>query len=147
MVVLSLLLLKESASHANAPSPLLLAEEGQTKYTIVIGQDPDYGEKLASKELAHFLNQMPGADFPVKHDNTPATEFEIVVGQTNRKHGEQIPEELKTDNWEGFTILREDSKLFILGNIPRGTLYGVYDLLDVELGIRFLTAEVTHVPK
>jgi len=147
MVVLSLLLLKESPSHADAPSPLLLAEEGQTKYTIVIGQDPDYGEKLASKELAHFLNQMTGADFSVKHDNTPATEFEIVVGQTNRKRGEQIPEELKTDNWEGFTILREDSKLFILGNIPRGTLYGVYDLLDVELGIRFLTAEVTHVPK
>ena len=33
-----------------------------------------------------------------------------------------------------------------MGNIPRGTLYGVYDFLDVELGVRFLTAEVTHVP-
>ena len=33
-----------------------------------------------------------------------------------------------------------------MGNIPRGTLYGVYDFLHEELGCRFLAPEVNHVP-
>ena len=59
---------------------------------------------------------------------------------------EDLPESLRTDNWEGFTLFRDRAKLYIMGNIPRGTLYGVYDFLDVELGVRFLTAEANHVP-
>lgn len=135
-----------ATGRADEVSPLVLAQDGQTKYEIVIGQDAGYGENLAAKELAYFLRQLTGAEFQIKRDNSPPSDFEIVLGDTNRKRKDQIPEEFKTDNWEGFTILREGSKIFILGNIPRATLYGVYDLLDVELGVRFLTAEVNHVP-
>ncbi len=135
------------AATADGSAPLVLADSGRAKFDIVIGAKADYGEDLAAKELAHFLWSMTGAEFPIKSDSEPATEFEIVIGNTNRKARVQIPAHLRTDNWEGFTILREGSKLYIMGNIPRGTLYGVYDLLDVELGVRFLTAEVTHVPR
>ena len=131
---------------APASSPLILADSGRTQYRIVIADDADYGETLAAKELAHFLLRMTGVEFPVGRDKSPVSDFEIVLGSTNRKSLEDIPKDLRTDNWEGFTILREDAKLYIMGNIPRGTLYGVYDFLDVELGVRFLTAEVTHVP-
>jgi hypothetical protein len=89
---------------------------------------------------------MTGAAFPVKRDDAPATDFEIVLGNTNRKRLQDIPEDLRTDNWEGFTLLREGTKLHIMGNIPRGTLYGVYDFLDLELGVRFLADQVNHVP-
>ena len=135
-----------SVACADASVPLLLADNGRTHYQIVIGNDADYGEDLAAKELGHFLWRITGAEFPVVGDSGPPTDFEIVLGNTNRKSPEDIPRELKTDNWEGFTILREGESLYIMGNIPRGTLYGVYDFLDVELGVRFLTAEVTHVP-
>ncbi len=128
-------------------SPLVLAENGQTKYQIVIGRSADFGEDLAAKELALFLEQITGAPFPVKRDDEAPSDFEIVLGDTIRKRARDIPEDLRTDNWEGFALIREGAKLFIMGNIPRGTLYGVYDFLDVELGVRFLAAEVNHVPK
>ena len=135
------------AATADGSAPLVLADSGRAKFDIVIGANAEYGEDLAAKELAHFLWAMTGAQFPIKRDSERATDFQIVIGNTNRKTLDQIPAHLRTDNWEGFTILREGSKLYIMGNIPRGTVYGVYDFLDVELGVRFLTAEVTHVPR
>ncbi len=127
--------------------PLVLAENGQTKYRIVIGKDATYGEELAADELAFFLEQITGAGFPIERDDEPESRFEIVLGDTTRKSMEDIPDDLRTDNWEGFALVREEAKLYIMGNLPRATLYGVYDFLDVELGVRFLTAEANHVPR
>ena len=137
----------ESAAKSDAENPLVLAEDGVSTYSIIIAKDAGYGGDLGAKELALFLKKMTGAEIPIKGDDTPASDFEIVLGNTNRKSIDDIPKKLRTDNWEGFTILREKTKLYIMGNIPRGTVYGVYDFLDVELGVRFLTAEVTHVPR
>ena len=132
---------------AQPAAPLLLAENGETKYSIVIGVDAVEAEELAAKELAHFLTEISGATLPIRTDDVAPTDFEIVLGNTNRLSMEQIPASLKTDIWEGFSIVRHGPKLHILGNIPRATVYGVFDLLDVEMGVRFLTNEVTHLPR
>ena len=146
-IVCSLVFATLGASvRAGNVAPILLADSGRTRYTIVLPKDAHGGEELAARELAHFLWRMTGAEFSVGRDSSPETDLEIVLGKTSRKRMEDIPAHLKTDNWEGFSILREGPKLFIMGNLPRGTLYGVYDFLDVELGVRFLTGEVTHVP-
>ena len=131
---------------AQGDDPLVLAENGTTKYAIIVGTDAVEAEQLAAKELAHFLNRISGAEFPIRKDGEAATDFEIVLGNTNRLSMEQVPASLKNDIWEGFSIVRRGPKLHILGNIPRATLYGVYDLLDVEMGVRFLTSDVTHIP-
>jgi len=127
--------------------PLVLAENGTTRYAIIIAAEPVDADEHAAKELALFLNEMTGAEFPIRRADAPASAYEIVIGTTARKSRADLPENLKDDNWENFTLLREDAKLYILGNIPRATLYGVYDFLDVELGVRFLTHEVNHVPR
>ncbi len=44
------------------------------------------------------------------------------------------------------SITRPDA-IAILGGRPRGTLYAVYTFLEDYLGVRFLTANLTHVPK
>ena len=130
-----------------ADSILTLAEDGRTKYSIVIAAEAKNGEKFAADELAYFLRRMTGADFPIRHDSEPAGEFEIVVGHTNRKRLEDLPAELRTDNMEGFAIVPEGGRLIIIGNIPRGTVYGVFDFLDLDLGVRFLDDHVNHVPR
>ena len=148
-IILILLLLVSASCRtvsAQGDDPLVLAENGTTKYSIVVGAEAVEAELLAAKELAHFLNLISRADFPIKKDGEAATDFEIVLGNTNRLSMEQVPASLKTDIWEGFSIVRRGPKLHILGNIPRATLYGVFDLLDVEMGVRFLTNDVTHIP-
>ena len=135
------------AAGAQNATVLTLAEEGRTKYSIVIGAEAVDGEKYAADELAHFLGLISGAEFPIRRDSDPAGDFEIVLGHTNRKRLEDLPADLRTDNLEGFAIVPEDARLVIIGNLPRATLYGVYDFLDVELGVRFLAPNVNHVPR
>lgn len=144
-VCLPLLLLAVPPLWAEAP-PLVLAEAGQTDYVIILAADAPEGEAWAARELASYLQKMSGAVFPVRRDDTPPTPHEIVLGETNRKALADLPDELRSENMEAFAIVCEDERLLIMGNLPRGTLYGVYDFLDIELGVRFLAHKVDHVP-
>ena len=149
--IIPLLLLLAAASHrpaaAQDQAPLILAENGTTKYAIVSAFESDEATRFAVEELAHFLNVVTGVEFRTRWDDSPPSKHEIVVGATNRMSLEDLPAELRATAWEGFAIVRDGARLVILGNIPRATLYGVYDFLDVELGVRFLTPEATHVPR
>ena len=134
-----------SPARANA-SPLILAEGGATSYVIVISREAPAAVGQAADELAYFLNQITGADFPIQRDDGSTTAREIILGDTNRLAYADLSPHQKSDGWESFSLVRQEEKLFILGNMPRTTLYGVYDLLDVELGVRFLTSDAMHVP-
>lgn len=134
-------------TRATADGPLVLARDGRTDYVIVIAENAKQGERDAARELALWLGRMTGAQAPIVSDTTAPQAREIIVGDTNRKALADLPATLRTENLEGFSLVREDQRLLIMGNIPRGTLYGVYDLLDVELGVRFLAHAVTHVPR
>ncbi len=135
------------AAGCMSAKPLVLSETGSTTYSVVIAREAVKSEEYAAGDLTHFLKQITGAEFPVRRDDEPASDFEVVIGNTNRASINDLPEHLRTDIPEGFALYRSGPKLHIMGNIPRATLYGVYDFLDVDLGVRFLTAEVTHIPK
>jgi hypothetical protein len=136
----------ESTQPAAGNGPLALAENGRTRYKIISATDGDEAIRFAVRELGTFLSRISGATFPVAWDDAPPSPFEIVIGPTNRLGLHDLPEDLQPRAWEGFAIVRDGPRLVILGRLPRATLYGVYDFLDVELGVRFLTPDVTHVP-
>ena len=155
MAALALGLLTTAATlqaGAATPGPLVLADAGQTHYVIVVGENASEAEQYAAKEMADFLEQATGAAFPTVTDDTPASAHEIVIGRTNRGSLNEVPAALKPTVPEGYVIRRLDDKVLIMGNIPRATLYGVYEFLEDELGIRFLsydflqTKHVNHVP-
>ncbi len=138
-----------AASHERlnaGPDPLYLADGGRTEYSIVIAKEAHGAEVRAAEQLAYYLKRVSGATFAIRRDDAAPAEYEIVVGPTNRMSIEDVPADVKNDNWEGFALVRRGPQLLIIGNIPRATLYGVYDFLDVELGVRWLSPEMTHVP-
>ncbi len=47
---------------------------------------------------------------------------------------------------EGLLLRLEADRLRISGGSPRGVLYAVYEFVERYLGVRFLTADHTHVP-
>ena len=49
---------------AATPGPLVLADAGQTRYVIVVGENASEAEQYAAKEMADFLEQVTGAAFP-----------------------------------------------------------------------------------
>lgn len=132
---------------AKSIAPMKIAADGVANCSIVISANANEAEKYAAKELAYFLGEMTGAEFKTIDDSKPASGSEIVLGNTNRMSMNDVPKSIRPVKQEGFTILRKGSSLFIIGMIPRATLYGVYDMLDMDLGCRFLASKVNYIPK
>ena len=67
---------------AAAAEPFTLAENGTTRYRIVIADDAPEGIQYAAEELTLFLGQMTGATYETVSDATPPQPLEIVLGET-----------------------------------------------------------------
>ena len=122
------------------PGPELhLAEEGEALYRIVMPAGPEDREKLAAEKLREYLGRMAGTEFALVEEGGggQATGREISVGRT-RLLVEADPPQLRADLGEdGYAVAVKDGRLFVFGETPRGTLNGVYCLLEEDLGCRW----------
>ena len=121
-----LVLTSANAAGAQQHSPLELARDGKTNYQIVIGKDAHYGEQLAAKELALFLNQITGAEYPISQDDKPEQNFEIVLGNTTRKKLQAIPEELITGKDSRFSRRARNSTSWAISPVARCTVSMIF---------------------
>ncbi|KAA3618390.1 MAG: DUF4838 domain-containing protein [Calditrichaeota bacterium] len=125
-----------------------LFENQKTDYSIVIGKDASESEFWAAKELQKWLNEISGADFPIKDDKTELGSNEIIVGYN--KHAKallglnSIPQENAS---ETFTYRNVKANLLFLGGKQRGVMYAVFSFLENELGCRWYTPQVSSIPK
>jgi len=125
---------------------LILTRDGQALYVIYSGAEESEIVQHAAEELGQWLDRISGADFTLTTDVVTALP-KIVVGRNNPL-AEELSEELGFPDIEndGFRILSHGPDLFITGAIDRGTLYGVYALLDHHLGVRWFSPEFEVVP-
>jgi hypothetical protein len=128
-------------------APLRLAADGKTHYTIVVDPDALAAEKHAAKELAAFLKQVTGADFPVMTTAEPPAGPLLLVG-AGRAARQVAPgvslEGLKPD---GIVIETVGANLLFAGDRPRGTLYAVYTFLEDVVGCRWWSSKVNTIPR
>jgi hypothetical protein len=101
--------------------------------------------------LQTFLEQATGRRLPIGvSTGAPATKkslHHVYVGESAAARA-AIPD-LKQESFgpEDLRIVVADDAIAIVGGRPRGTLYGVYTFLEDYVGVRFLTADHTYVPK
>jgi len=76
---------------------------------------------------------------PETHDITRA----IVIGSAVDR---SMLGDAKALGRDGYVVRTKGKQLFIAGNTDRGTLNGVYSFLEEDLGVRWLTPGVTHLP-
>src|ERR1044071_10172273 len=109
---------------------LTLADNGQTKYTIVLPANPIPSERYAAEELQRYLERISGAKLPILTDTGPLASREILLG--DNAHLRTLKQKIDFNKLgpDGFVLRTEGGKLVIAGGRPRGTLYGVYALLD-----------------
>lgn len=141
--VLVLLTLVAGTCHA---ANLTLASGGKTAYTIVLDPDATVTEKHVAAELALFLKQVTGIDFPVKTTAVPLSTPMLVVGP-GKVQASQAPalklDELKPD---GIVIETAGQSLIFAGDRPRGTMYAVYSFLEDTVGCRWWSSKVSTIP-
>ena len=127
---------------------LVLAEGGESRYRIVVAEDASASTRHAGEELSRFLGQIAGVEMPVISDARPAGEHEIWVGSSRRLGllGDRAAIDMEALGEEGYVIRTVGSRLLIAGGEPRGTLYGVYGLLEDHLGCRWFAPGVSRIP-
>ncbi|MEK7407162.1 MAG: DUF4838 domain-containing protein, partial [Acidobacteriota bacterium] len=119
---------------AAAPAKLVLADGGKSTYSICIARDASPSERRGADELQRFLEEMSGARLPVESEPCRGN-FVRVGGRVREKLGP-----------EDFVLKTAGRNLIIAGGRQRGTMYGVYTLLE-KLGCRWFTREVSRIPK
>ncbi|MDP6058715.1 MAG: DUF4838 domain-containing protein, partial [Pirellulaceae bacterium] len=100
----------------------------------------------AAGELADFLKQVTGAEFPVVKSGTNRSERQILVGRS------PVVDKMVSVDWkalgpEGFVIRTVGSKLVIAGGPRRGTINGVYTFLEDIVGCRWYMPSFSVIPK
>jgi hypothetical protein len=133
----------------SSQAELTIAERGQTSYRIVIAADAIAPERYAAQELQRYMERITGVRLPIVTDKDARTPHEIVLGDNAAlgKAREKIDPGAPGLGTDGFILRTDGRRLVIVGGRPRGTLYGVYALLEEKLGVRWFTPEVESVPK
>jgi hypothetical protein len=126
---------------------IILIDEGKSPYSIIIPVDAIPSERYAAEELQKYLERISGVKLPIATDDQPVSRYEILLGNNMHLRGLGLQVDLAKLGPEGFLIKTFNNYLVILGGRPRGTLYGVYALLEEKLGVRWFTPEVEYVPR
>ena len=136
---------EKNASRSTVPT-LLLAENGQSEFRIVVSQSASPSERHAAEELQMFLEQISGVRLPVITDEQPVGSHEILLGDNAHLRALDIDVNFAGLGNEGFVIRTAPPHLIIAGGQKRGTLYGVYAFLEEYLGCRWFTSTVSRIP-
>ena len=120
---------------------LYVAQNGQTKYKIVVPADADNYETFAAKELvsvladAAYCEMQVIVDTNVTYDNT---QYYISVGNTSLLATAQQKEVVELSHEElgesGSVVCLDGNNLFLAGCTGYGTLNAVYNFLSYEVG-------------
>ncbi len=121
--------------------PLTLAHDGATDYAIVTPADATAVDRYAARELAFYLRQITGADFPILSE--PQTEREsptIFVGlgtEARARLGGTDPKAYLAP--QEFVARSVGANLFLYGNGVHGSLHATMDFLETSCGWRWYT--------
>ncbi|MBQ7177986.1 MAG: hypothetical protein IJS08_11290, partial [Victivallales bacterium] len=108
-----------------------IIESGKALLPIELPGNATPAEKYAADELASYLGRMSGARFKIQ-ENSATASIRLV-------HDEKLGNE----EWE-YSVFKDG--IVIRGGRPRGILYGVYEFLEREAGVRWLSQDCEYVP-
>jgi len=127
---------------------ITLAENGKSDYVIVRPADASQSVVYAAEELQSFLRRMTTAELSIRTDVDRLPPKAILLGPTDYTASVlgEIPD-LETLGDDGFRLCVRGPHIVILGSQVRGTLYGVYELLDTYCGCRWYASYHSVVPE
>ena len=117
---------------------MLIANTPLASYRIILPAAALDGERDAAEVLRDTLTRATGVTLEIATDATPAADYEIIIGQTNRDTDKVIAARAEIQN-DGYAMVMDGTRLYVTGNLPRGGVYGVYTFMEDYLGARFLS--------
>ena len=137
-----------------------LFSHGKSDYRISIASNASESEKWAAKELQHWLKEISGVEFPLLPEDSGYKGPQIFIGASSQSSqsasfatrplspSPQSSESSQSaSSEESFHYYNSGPNIFITGGRQRGTMYGVFEFLERELGCRWYTPTVNVIPK
>ncbi len=127
------------------PTPpfAVLVERGRARASVVVSAEPTFVERYAVSELVGYVRKMTGVELPVGPAPQPGR-LPIYVGSAARQRLDQA--RWKDLGEDGFRLKSGTGGVYVAGAHDLGTLYGVYQLLEKHLGVRwFMPGELGEV--
>ena len=128
-------------------TPMYIVEDGESDFVIVTSDSPDECILTAVGELQKYVKAISGAELEyVTESELKDGAKAIVIGETQleKEITEVDREDIGTD---GFLLYSDGTYLLIAGGNSRGTLYGVYTLIEEYFGVRWFTPKLEVVPE
>ncbi len=128
-------------------SPITIAKQGESEFSIVFSNKAPSSIRIAAKELQQNIAKSTGVTLPILSGDT-STGPMISLGATNQAKTAGVG--LEGVGAEGYRILTKNGNLYIIGRdtadgettenggTSNGTANGVYSFLEDYLGVRWL---------
>ncbi|MBQ2625407.1 MAG: DUF4838 domain-containing protein [Kiritimatiellae bacterium] len=131
-------------------SMLDVAVRGQSaEYVIVTSASASESQRYAAEELRDFIQKTTGVCLPIANDDSPLPAKAILLGET--KYTENLlPNAANTVaglGEDGFRLVARPPHLLVIASPVRGTLYGVYEILERFAGCRWYASWHSVIPK
>jgi hypothetical protein len=130
-----------------AVADITLASKGKSSYRIVIPATAMPSEHYAAEELQSYLEKISGVKLAIVTDADKPVSREILLGDNAHLTKLRAKVDFKQLGPDGFVLREDGNRLIIAGGRPRGTLNGVYTLLEEKLGVRWFTPELEVLPR
>ncbi len=144
-LVLNFTIVAQTVNNIN--EDLIIVENGTAHYKIYYDAGETEFIEHAALELGMKIDEITGANVTVTTDPNVTGNL-IIIGRNNPKT-EAIQNEMDFASIQddGFRILTHNNDIYIAGKIDRGTIYGVYHLLDIYWGVRWFSPEFDVTPQ
>lgn len=129
----------------NSKKPIVISHRGVAGYSIVLPEDASASQEYAASELATWIEKVLGAKLPILRDNDASPQKGIFLGET--KLTRKLAGSRRAATQDGFRLVVKRPHLFVIGSRERGTLYGVYEVLERFAGCRWYSSWHSLAPK
>jgi len=131
----------------SSQADVTIADQGKSQYRIILPAGAIPSESYAAEELQRYLEKISGAKLSIVTDAEKSAPREILLADNAHLAKLRTKVDFAKLGPDGFVLRVDGKRLIIAGGRPRGTLNGVYTLLEEKLGVRWFTPELETVPK
>ena len=127
---------QQTLTPAGGPRHVLIAD-GSAGATIVLPETPDELEIYAAAELQKYAKKITGVPLPIVNEPKEPIGYGIWLGRTRKAESASFTLTGGKLGRDGYAACADDRGLVVAGKCPLGTLFGVYDVIEREFGVRW----------
>ncbi|YCM44623.1 DUF4838 domain-containing protein [Verrucomicrobiaceae bacterium 227] len=112
-----------------------LVKDGKPLGEFVLPEDPAGAELYGSSDVRDLIAEITGAKVPVLNKASASKNEKVFIGTSFA--GEFKEDLAKLGGNDGFAVRRKGDHVYVFGSRPRGTLFGLYSLLEKNTDLIF----------